>query len=55
MTLSSYDLIQVRKWQKQQAGRQNYHRAAPIKSRDASVMVKADWIVVEEMVIFLSD
>merc|ERR1719334_1754968 len=40
---------QVRKWQKQQAGRQNYHRAAPIKSRDASVMVKADWIVVEEM------
>jgi len=40
---------QVRKWQKQQAGRQNYHRAAPIKSRDASVMVKADWLVVEEM------
>jgi len=40
---------QVRKWQKQQAGRQNYHRNAPIKSRDASVMVKADWIVVEEM------
>merc|ERR1719203_1792156 len=40
---------QVKKWQKQQAGRQNYHRAAPIKSRDASVMVKADWIVVEEM------
>ncbi|CAN0554273.1 unnamed protein product, partial [Ectocarpus sp. 8 AP-2014] len=40
---------QVRKWQKQQAGRQNYHRAAPIKSRDASVMVKSDWLVVEEM------
>jgi len=40
---------QVRKWQKQQAGRQNYHRSAPIKSRDASVMVKSDWIVVEEM------
>ena len=40
---------QVRKWQKQQAGRQNYQRAAPIKSRDASVVVKADWIVVEEM------
>merc|ERR1712106_1271473 len=40
---------QVRKWQKQQAGRQNYHRAAPTKSRDASVMVKSDWLVVEEM------
>jgi len=40
---------QVRKWQKQQAGRQNYHRAAPIKSREASVTVKSDWIVVEEM------
>lgn len=42
-------LLQVRKWQKQQAGRQNYHRAAPIKSREASVLVKSDWIVVEEM------
>merc|ERR1711962_1433706 len=31
------------------AGRQNYHRAAPIKSREASVTVKSDWIVVEEM------
>jgi len=40
---------QVRKWQKQQAGRQNYHRAAPIKSREASVTVKSDWLVVEEM------
>ena len=30
---------QVRKWQKQQAGRQNYHRSAPIKSREASVTV----------------
>jgi len=30
-------------------GRQNYHRAAPIKSREASVTVKSDWIVVEEM------
>jgi len=40
---------QVRKWQKQQAGRQNYHRAAPIKSREASVTVKDNWIVVEEM------
>jgi translation initiation factor 3 subunit D len=40
---------QVRKWQKQQAGRQNYHRAAPIKSREASVTVKPDWLVVEEM------
>jgi len=40
---------QVRKWQKQQAGRQNYQRQAPIKSREASVTVKPDWIVVEEM------
>jgi len=40
---------QVRKWQKQQAGRQNYHRAAPIKSREASVIVKDSWIVVEEI------
>jgi len=40
---------QVRKWQKQQAGRQNYHRNAPIKTREASVMVKDNWIVVEEM------
>jgi len=40
---------QVKKWQKQQAGRQNYHRAAPIKNRDASVMVKDTWTVVEEM------
>ena len=39
---------QVKKWQKQQAGRQNYHRAAPIKNRDASVMVKNTWTVVEE-------
>jgi len=41
---------QVRKWQKQQAGRQQYHnRQAPIKNREASVTVKADWLVVEEM------
>jgi len=40
---------QVRKWQKQQAGRQNYQRTAPIKSREASVTVKADWLVIEEM------
>jgi len=40
---------QVRKWQKQQAGRQNYQRQAPIKSREASVTVKADWLVIEEM------
>jgi len=40
---------QVKKWQKQQAGRQSYHRAAPIKNRDASVMVKDTWTVVEEM------
>jgi len=40
---------QVRKWQKQQAGRQNYQRQAPIKSREASVTVKPDWIVIEEM------
>ena len=38
---------QVRKWQKQQAGRQNYQRQMPIKSREASVTVKADWIVIE--------
>ena len=42
-------LRQVKKWQKQQAGRQNYHRSAPIKNRDASVMVKDTWTVVEEM------
>jgi len=40
---------QVRKWQKQQAGRQNYQRQAPIKTREASVTVKSDWIVIEEM------
>jgi translation initiation factor 3 subunit D len=40
---------QVRKWQKQQAGRQNYQRQMPIKSREASVTVKADWLVIEEM------
>lgn len=40
---------QVRKWQKQQAGRQNYHRWTQIKSREASVTVKSDWTVVEEM------
>jgi len=40
---------QVKKWQKQQAGRQSYHRAPPIKNRDASVMVKDTWTVVEEM------
>ena len=39
----------MKKWQKQQAGRQNYHRSAPIKNRDASVMVKDTWTVVEEM------
>nr|ALS04678.1 hypothetical protein [Pseudodiaptomus poplesia] len=40
---------QIRKWQKQQAGRQNYQRQAPIKSREASVTVKADWRVIEEI------
>jgi len=39
----------MKKWQKQQAGRQNYHRSAPVKNRDASVMVKDTWTVVEEM------
>ena len=42
-------LRQVKKWQKQQAGRQNYHRSAPIKNRDASVMVTDTWKVIEEM------
>ena len=39
----------MKKWQKQQAGRQNYHRSAPVKNRDASVMVKDTWTVLEEM------
>merc|ERR1711973_662500 len=39
----------IKERHRQQAGRQNYHRSAPIKSREASVTVKSDWIVVEEM------
>merc|ERR1719410_711254 len=42
-------LMQVQKWQKQNAGRVNYQRQVPIKSREASVTVKPDWIVIEEM------
>ena len=39
----------MKKWQKQQAGRQNYHRSAPVKNRDASVMVKDTWTVVSNL------
>merc|ERR1712242_276002 len=42
-------LMQVQKWQKQNAGRVNYQRQVQIKSREASVTVKPDWIVIEEM------
>merc|ERR1719410_2924046 len=42
-------LMQVQKWQKQNAGRVNYQRQVQIKSREASVTVKSDWIVIEEM------
>ena len=40
----------MKKWQKQQAGRQNYHRSAPVKNRDASVMVKDTWTVVSNLI-----
>jgi len=40
---------QVRKWQQQQKGRQNYNRPNQIKQREASVTVRPDWIVLEEM------
>jgi len=40
---------QMRKWQQQQKGRQNYNRPMQIKQREASVTVKPDWIVLEEM------
>merc|ERR1711981_530021 len=40
---------QVRKWQQQQRSRQNYNRPAQIKQREASVTVRPDWIVIEEM------
>merc|ERR1712165_207168 len=40
---------QMRKWQQQQKGRQNYNRPVQIKQREASVTVKPDWIVLEEM------
>ena len=39
---------QVRKWQQQQKGRQNY-RPMQIKQRESSVTVKPDWIVIEEI------
>jgi len=39
----------MRKWQQQQRGRQNYNKPAQIKQREASVTVKPDWIVLEEM------
>ena len=39
----------MRKWQQQQKGRQNYNRPVQIKQREASVTVKPDWIVLEEM------
>ena len=39
----------MRKWQQQQKGRQNYNRPMQIKQREASVTVKPDWIVLEEM------
>jgi len=42
-------MMQVQKWQKQNAGRVNYQRQVQIKSREASVTVKSDWIVIEEM------
>ena len=40
---------QMRKWQQQQKGRQNYNRPVQIKQRESSVTVKPDWIVLEEM------
>merc|ERR1711997_895849 len=40
---------QMRKWQQQQKGRQNYNRPPQIKQRESSVTVKPDWIVLEEM------
>merc|ERR1712179_360854 len=40
---------QVRKWQQQQRGRQNYNRPVQIKTRESSVTVRPEWIVIEEM------
>merc|ERR1719429_335334 len=40
---------QMRKWQQQQKGRQNYNRPVQIKQRESSVTVKPDWVVLEEM------
>merc|ERR1712209_27827 len=40
---------QMRKWQQQQKGRQNYNRPVQIKQRESSVTVKPDWIVLDEM------
>jgi len=40
---------QVRKWQQQQRGRQGNYRHVPLKQREASVTVRPDWIVLEEM------
>merc|ERR1711981_1491117 len=40
---------QMRKWQQQQKGRQNYNRPPQIKQRESSVTVKPDWVVLEEM------
>ncbi|XP_040567877.1 eukaryotic translation initiation factor 3 subunit D isoform X1 [Lepeophtheirus salmonis] len=37
---------QVRKWQR---GRQNYNKPVQIKQREASVTVKGDWTVIEEI------
>lgn len=38
----------TRKWNKQQ-GLRNQKNQAPIKNRDASVTVRADWVTIEEM------
>jgi translation initiation factor 3 subunit D len=40
---------QMRKWQQQQKGRQNYNRPPQIKQRESSVTVRPDWVVLEEM------
>merc|ERR1719219_2495711 len=40
---------QMRKWQQQQKGRQNYNRPIQIKQRESSVNVRPDWVVLEEM------
>lgn len=44
-------MMQVQKWQKQNAGRVNYQRQGRVqlKSREASVTVKPNWIVIETM------